>query len=459
MGRCEAQQKKLWIASDALPLSDGHPFFDRLNLLFEKTGFDSFVESACAQFYADRMGRPSLAPGRYFRMLLIGFFLCLDSERRIAWTVNDSISLRRFLRISLDQRTPDHSTLSKTRRRIDVETHQSVFQWVMRRLVDVGLLQGKTLAIDATTLEANAAIRNVVRRDTKEGYEAWLRRLADASGVETPTREALWRFDRGRKKKMSNKEWEHPHDPDARVAKMKDGRVRMAHKVEHAVDLDSGAVAGFTLAPADQGDTKTLGGTLAAEEEGLEAASGEVMEKPEVVADRGYHSDATMTELVASGHRSYVPEPQRGRRHWGGRHEAQAAVYANRRRVRGARGKRLSRLRSEKVERSFAHCYDTGGMRRAHLRGHNNLMKRLFVQCAGFNLSILMRKVWGVGKPRVLQGRRSTRIFGLEAALSGLRRLFSGLRRPPNAIHRVFAVHAAAAALFPYNTGIYPRRC
>lgn len=448
MGRFEAQQTKLWVATHDLLQSQGYPFFERPNRLLEDADFDGFVEAECARFYAKRVGRPSLAPGRYFRMLLVGFFECLESERRIAWRVGDSLSLRRFLGIGLDRRTPDHSTVSKTRRRIDFETHQAVFEWVLRRLEDAELLKGQTLAIDATTLAANAAIRGIVRRDTKEGYDEYLKRLAKESGVETPTRAARRRFDRKRKKKTSNKEWEHPHDPDARVAKMKDGRVRMAHKAEHAVDLESGALVGLTLTPADRGDTKTLKGTLAAAERGLEAASGGREEKPEVVADRGYHSDATLTELATSKHRSYVSEPERGRRRWRGRAAARKAVYGNRRRVLGPRGKRLSKLRSERVERSFAHCYETGGMRRVYLRGHNNILKRLLIHTAGFNLSILMRKVSGAGKPRVLQGRRSELVFGLEAALSGLRRPFGALQRLRVAVSRLLAVHAPAAAAF-----------
>ena len=459
MGRCEAQPEKLWIATDALRKSHAHPFYDRLNQVLEAAGFDRFVESACARFYAARMGRPSVAPGRYFRMILIGFFEGLGSERGIAWKVNDSMSLHQFLRLRLDQPTPDHSTLSKTRQRIDWETHLEVFQWVLRRMEDRGLLKGRSVGIDATLLAANAAIRAVVRRDTEEGYEEWLRRLAKESGVDTPTREALLRFDRGRKKKMSNKEWKHPHEPDSRVAKMKDGRVRMAHKAEHAVDLESGAVVGLTLATADQGDTKTLGATLAAAEQGLEAASGARAEKPEVVADRGYHSDATMTALKASGHRSYVPEPKRDVRRWQGRSEAQSAVYANRRRVRGARGKRLSKLRSEKVERSFAHCYETGGMRQVHLRGHNNILKRLIVHCAAFNLSILMRKVCGVGKPRVLQGRRSAPISGLEAAFSGLRRPFEALSPFWDALFGVSAIQTPVTPPFAWDNRVHPAPC
>ena len=414
LGRCEPQQKKLWVSATELPRSAGHPFYDRLNRILEEAGFDRFVEEECARFYAERMGRPGLAPGRYFRLLLLGFFEGEDSERGIAWRVSDSLSLRQFLKLDLVQRTPDHSTISGTRRRIDLETHAAVFSWVLARMSKAGLLQGRTLGVDATTLEANAAMRSIVRRDTKEGYAEFLRKLASASGIESPSRAELRRFDRKRKKKTSNGEWEHPQDPDARVAKMKDGRTRMAHKAEHAVDLDSGALVAVTVQPADRGDTATLGATLEVAAAELDR-SGEQVGKREVVADRGYHGNATMTGLAASGVRSYVSEPERGRRRWRGAREARAAVYGNRRRIRGSRGMRLSRLRSELVERAFAHCYETGGMRRVHLRGHNNISKRLLVHAAGFNLSVLMRKVSGVGKPRVLQGRLCILISFLDA--------------------------------------------
>jgi transposase len=256
-------------------------------------------------------------------------------------------------------------------------------------------------------------MRSIVRRDTGEGYQEFLTRLATESGIETPTREDLARLDRKRKKKTSNKEWTHPHDPDAKVTKMKDGRTHLAHKAEHAVDVDTGAIIAVTLQGADQGDTTTIVETATAAAEQLEDAQADV-EKPqaleEIVADKGYHSNQTMVDLDAVAVRSYIAEPDRGRRAWSKAPEAQAPVYRNRRRIRGRRGRQLMRRRGETIERSFAHVYDTGGMRRTHLRGHSNILKRLLIHAGGFNLGLLMRQIVGVGTPRGLQGRLAAAI-------------------------------------------------
>jgi len=406
MGTRTTEQSSLWIATSELPKSPGHPFYARLNAILDAHDFDRFVEGLCAGFYAPVMGRPSLPPGRYFRLLLVGYFEGLDSERGIAWRATDSLAVRSFLRLALDEAPPDHSTISRTRRVIDLETHRAVFTWVQQRLVDAGLLKGKTVAIDATTLEANAAMRSIVRRDTGESYQAFLTRLAEASGIKTPTREALVRLDRTRKKKTSNKEWRHPWDPDAKVAKMKDGRTHLAHKAEHAVDLETGAIVAVTLQGADEGDTTTIIETSIAAAEQVEDAQADV-KKPqpleEIIADKGYHSNQTMVDLDAVGIRSYVAEPNRGRRDWSEEPEAQAPVYRNRRRIRGRRGRRLMRRRGEFIERSFAHLYDTGGMRRTHLRGHSNILKRLLIHAGGFNLGLVLRQLIGVGTPRGLQ--------------------------------------------------------
>jgi len=407
MGIRTSEQPPLWIATSDLPASPGHPFYTRVNAILDEAGFDAFVEAQCQRFYAPVMGRPSLAPGRYFRALLVGYFEGLDSERGIAWRAADSLAVRSFLRLGLEDGTPDHSTISRTRRLIDVETHRAVFTWVQERLVAVGLLTGKTVAIDATTLEANAAMRSIVRRDTGESYQDFLLRLAKASGIKTPTREALARLDRKRKKKTSNKEWRHPWDPDARVTKMKDGRTHLAHKAEHAVDLETGAIVAVTLQGADHGDTTTIVETAMAAAEQVEHAQADVtVPQPleEIVADKGYHSNQTMVNFDAAGIRSYISEPDRGRRNWSKAPEAQAPVYGNRRRIRGRRGRRLMRQRGERIERSFAHLYDTGGMRRTHLRGHENILKRLLIHAGGFNLGLLLRAILGVGTPRGLQG-------------------------------------------------------
>jgi len=407
------RQQGLWIPAADIRRSGGHPFYQRLNALLDEEGFDRFVEEKCSRYYAPAMGRPSLCPGIYFRLLMVGYFEGIDSERGIAWRAADSLAVHSFLRIGLDEAMPDHSTISRTRRLIDGETHREVFQWVLERVGSHGLLQGKTVGVDATTLEANAAMRSIVRRDTGESYEEFLIGLAKASGIETPTREDLARLDRKRKKKSSNKDWQSPTDPDAKITKMKDGTTHLAHKAEHAVDLETGAVVAVTLQGADQGDTTTLGLTLAEAGEQIATvlAHPEVGEQvnpqglEEVVADKGYHSNATQTELREFEVRSYISEPKcKGRRNWIGKSAEQAAVYGNRRRIRGERGKRLLRRRGELVERSFAHLYETGGMRRTHLRGHTNILKRLLIHTGAFNLGLILRQILGVGKPRQLQG-------------------------------------------------------
>ena len=422
--RKHARQSTMWVATTDLPRSAGHPFYERLNRVLATAGFDAFVEAECAPFYADGIGRPGLAPGRYFRLLLLGYFEGLDSERAIAWRAADSLSIRHFLDFALDEAPPDHSTLSRTRRLIDVETHQAVFTWVLQRLAGAGLVQGHTLGIDATTLEANAAMRSIVRRDTGEAYEAWLTRRAEAAGITTPTRAELARFDRTRKKKGSNDDWTHPHDPDAKITKMKDGRTHLAHTAEHAVDLETGAVVGVTVQDADDGDTTTMAETLIAAADHLAAVAG-TAGITEVVGDKGYHSNDTMVAFAEQGIRSYVSEPDRGRRHWTGKTAARHAVSANRRRIRGDRGQRLLRQRGELVERPHAHLYDTGGMRRVHLRGHANILKRLLVPVCGANLGLLLRQLTGVCTPRSIQGRATAVCEALTAALRPLWTLFA----------------------------------
>ena len=399
--RDDESQDAMWVATADLPRGAGHPFYERLNQILAKADFDAFVESLCAPCYA-RMGRPSLAPGRYFGLLLVGYFEGLDSELAIAWRAADSLSLRAFLRLAPPAAPRDHSTISRTRRLLSVETHQAVFTWVLEQLADAGLVRGKTVGIDATTLEANAALRSIVRRDTGEEYTAFLTRLAEASGIATPTRAELARFDRSRKQKKttSNAEWTHPHDPDARVTKMKDGRTHLAHTAEQAVDLETGAVVGVTVQGADTGDTTTLVETLIAAAAQVEAVQPDGSGIEELVGDKGYHSNQTVVDLQALGLRSSLSERDRGRRCWKGRQAARDAVYANQR-------------RGELLERPFAHLFETGGMRRVHLRGHPNILKRLLVHVAGCNLGLLLRHLIGVGTPRSLQGRAVARFRAL----------------------------------------------
>jgi transposase len=399
------RQQSMWIATQELPRSASHPFYKRLNRILEQNGFDEYVEQLCESFYAPTMGRPSLAPGMYFRLLMLGYFEGIDSERGIAWRAADSLSVREFVGLELGEAPPDHSTISRTRRLIDVETHRAVFSWILDRLAAAGLVKGETLGVDATTLEANAALRSIVRRDTGEGYEAFLTRLAKASGIATPTREDLARLDRKRPKKGSNDDWTHPQDPDARITKMKDGRTHLAHKAEHAVDLETGAVVAVTVQPADKGDTETVKETLIEAAENVEKAKPQTEIVKELVTDKGYHSNALLEDLAILGVRTYISEPARGRRNWKGKHPARNAVYGNRRRIGGTRGRRLLRQRGERLERPFAHAYETGGLRRVYLRGHSNILKRVLIHIAALNLGLLMRRLVGVGTPRSLQGR------------------------------------------------------
>ena len=414
------RQPTMWVTTTDLPTAVSHPFYRRLNQLLREHGFDDFAEAQCAGFYAETMGRPGLPPGIYFRLLLIGYFEGIDSERGIAWRAADSLALRDFLGVSLDDAPPDHSTISRTRRLIDLETHRAVFTWVLQCLGTAGLVKGKTIGIDATTLEANAALRSIVRRDSGEGYEEFLTKLAKASGIGTPTRADLTRLDRKRKKKGSNDDWTSPADPDAKITKMKDGRTHLAHKAEHAVDLATGAIVGVTVQDAHAGDTTTMPETLAEAVQQLDQVTDEddepVSVADDVVADKGCHSRTVVLELTVHGFRTYISEPDRAPQSWVDQRPARDAVYANRRRIRGGRGIRLLRRRGELLERTFAHAYDTGGMRRTHLRGHDNILKRVLIHTSGFNLGLMMRRAIGVGTPRGLQGR----VTALLAFLAGL---------------------------------------
>ena len=412
MGKRKESQPPLFLITTDLPPTPAHPFYQKLNGLLAQHGFDPLVEELCAKFYHETLGRPSLEPGKYFRLLLIGYFEGIDSERGIAWRCADSASVRSFVGYAINEAAADHSTISRNRRLIDLETHQEIFTWVLQVLAKENLLSGKTVGVDATTLEANAAMRSIIRRDTQESYDEFLTRLAKASGIDTPTREELAKLDKKRKNKASNDDWEHPHDPDARITKMKDGRTHLAHKQEHAVDLQSRAILAVTIQGADTGDTSSVEATLeqtlanlavmAEDEQASDRLHDDLLR--EVVADKGYHSNQTLCDWRQMELRSYMSEPDRGRRNWEGKPDQQKAVYANRRRIRGNRGKRLLRQRGELIERSFAHVLETGGMRRTHLRGHGNILKRMLVHVGGFNLSLVMRKVLGRGTPRGLQG-------------------------------------------------------
>jgi len=427
MGRHQKSQSPLWIAHNELAPSPGHRFYETLNELLREAAFDRHAEALCAPYYeaAHVPGRKSVAPGVYFRMHLVGFFEGIESERGLEWRFADSLSLRQFLGLSLTQRVPDHSTLSRTRQRLPLAAHQAVFALILGIVEAKGLLHGRVLGVDSTYLRADASMKAIVRRDTKESYTEFVTRLAAEAGVDAPTAEDARRLDRKRKgKKTSNREWVSRTDHEARIAKLKDGRTRLAYKPEHVVDLETGAIVAAVVHPADVADPASVEASLTEAEANLQTARGgdaaaqqqdppppEAEDPPaggsrhrrKVVADKGYHKGALLRRLKALRYRTYIPERcQAGRRRWTDKGGTPTAVAFHQNRARGTRplGKRYHRWRAERVERTFAHVCETGGARRTRLRGRANVAKRYLLQAAGANLALVMRTLYGLGTPR-----------------------------------------------------------
>jgi transposase len=411
LGKRKREQQTAWVATTDLPQSPGHPFYKKLNKLLAEAGFDEWLEALCAPYYSADRGRDSIPPGVYFRMILVGYFEGIGSQRGIAWRCSDSRSLAEFLGVPAQQETPDHSSLSRIHDRLPLEVHEAMFVFVLKLAAEQKLLSGKTVAVDSTMLEADAAMKSIVRRATGEDWKTYLRGLAAKEGIENPTDEELRRFDKTRKdKKVPNDEWESPNDPDSRIARMKDGTTHAAYKAEHVIDLKTDLVLSAAIYPADQGDSETLAESIVqAQINVIQAESSANI--AEVVADKGYHAAETLALVNETlGMRTYIPEPKRKRPwKWSERPAAERrAVTANHRRVRDARSKTLQRRRSELVERSFAHVCQTGGARRCWLHGILKVSKRYLLQVAARNLGLIMRKLFGMGTPRGLQNEGNT---------------------------------------------------
>lgn len=411
MGKRKPRQEELFVVSSHLPKSLGHPFYQALNRLLAEAEFDRWIEKRCVRYYEqeEKRGQPSIPPGVYFRMLLVGYFEGLDSQRGIAWRCADSLSLREFLGIPLNEKAPDHSTLSNTRKRLPEEVFDEVFQFVLKIAAEKKLLSAKTVGVDSTLLEANAAMKSIVRRDTGEDWKAYVKRLMLEEGVIAkdyePTDEEVRRYDKQRKnKRVSNDEWLAPHDPESRIAQMKDGRTHLAYKAEHVVDLKSDVILAAEIYPADEGDAQTLVDSVMEAHENVKQAGGETQIE-EVVADKGYHAAETIELADDLNIRTYIPERrQKHRSRWTKKPAAlKRAVYANRRRLRRAKSKTFQRLRSERCERTFAHVCDSGGMRRSWLTKVVNVSKRYLIAAAAHNLGRILRKLFGIGKPKALQ--------------------------------------------------------
>jgi transposase len=400
IGKRISQQNEMFIPAAQIVTGPGHPFYAKLNQVLAEAGFDGFVEKLCCPYYKEG-GRPGIPPGVYFRMVLIGYFEGLDSQRGIAWRCADSLALRTFLGVGLTEATPVHASMTIIRQRLPESVYDQVFVWGLCLLEDKGLLRGKSVALDATTLEANAAMKSIVRKDTGENWKEYLQGLAKAEGIENPTEEDLRRLDRNRPdKKVSNQIWQSPIDPDSRIAKMKDGRTHLAYKAEHAVDVVTEAIVATTVTFADKSDPQSAPNTLSLAEANLVLA-GSQQEMKEAVMDKGYHDNGLLADLRQQGVRTYIPERRQKSRRWTDKpEEHQAAFRANRRRVRGNKGRQLNRWRSERCERTFAHVCETGGGRRTWVRGQVNVSKMHTLKCAAYNLGLMLRKVWGLRKPR-----------------------------------------------------------
>lgn len=409
LGRRRKEEQGAWVATTDLPKSPGHVFYRKLNHVLADTEFDRRVEKLCEPHYASGVGRPGIPPGVYFRMLLVGYFEGIASQRGIAWRCADSLSLREFLGLSATESSPDHSSLTKVRQRLPLEMHVEVFQLVLEIAAEKKLLKGKRVAVDATTLEANAAMKSIVRRDSGEDWKQYLKRLMQEEGLleegDEPTDEDLRRFDKQRKnKKVSNEEWTSPVDPDSRITKMKDGRTHLAYKAENVVDLETDLVLAAEVYPATHGDCDTLVDSLMQAQGHLnQVAEGTQIE--EVAADKGYHGAGSLELADALGFRTYIPEPKhRYPRRWTDKPAShQRAVYNNRQRTKRAKGRRMQRTRSEFIERTFAHMCETGGARRTWLRGLEKVRKRWLIQAAARNLGLILRKLFGIGTARSLQ--------------------------------------------------------
>lgn len=408
--RKKERQQDFWVATTELPRSEGHVFYQKLNKLLCDAGFDEYVETLCEPHYHDTIGRPSIPPGTYFRMLLVGYFEGIGSQRGIAWRCADSLSLREFLSIPLTAHTPDHSSLTRVRDRLPLSIHQQVFQFVLQVADEKGLLKGKTVAVDATTLEANAAMKSIVRRDTGEDWNAYIQRLMQEAGEieagDEPSVEEIARFDRKRKdKKTSNQEWQSKTDPDSRITKMKDGRTHLAYKAEHTIDLETELILAAEVYHANEADAATIGPSISTAQSNVIAAESDA-NMEEGVADKGYYKNETLAELeFTEGLRTYIAEPKfKDRRNWKNKsEELRQAVTNNRRRVQGDRGRTLQRQRSERVERSFAHVCGTGGSRRTWLRSIEKVRKRYLMSAMARNLGLVMRSLFGFGTARSLQ--------------------------------------------------------
>jgi transposase len=402
----KAAQPEFWIAADQVVGAAGSGFYAKLEETLESFGFAAKVRAMCASAYNQSgIGRPGIDPVVYLKMIMVGFFEDLPSERAIAARCADSMSIRAFLKYELHEKTPEHSSFTVIRQRLGLEVYEQIFGLTLQALREHGLLRGKNLGIDSSVIEANASLRALVHRNTEEQYWDYVKRLAAEQGIDPDDAAAVRKFDRNRPGKGSNQEWVNPHDPDAKIGRTKDGATDMIYKPEAVVDLDTGAIVQAQVLPGDAADHQHLAGRVLEAQENLNRAE----EKPldtltvqSITSDKGYYAVSELQTLQGEGIRTVISDPISNRRLYKLELEEQRAVRAARRSVKSKSGKALLRRRGMHIERSFAHILDCGGMRRATLRGWENLNKRYKLAAAFYNLSQLMRKLVGFGTPKQL---------------------------------------------------------
>lgn len=418
------QQQNIWIATSEIVSTPANSFYQKLDGALASLGFGEKVRSLCAPFYENdpsKGGRPGIDPEVYFKMLMIGFFENLSSERGIAARCGDSLSIRGFLHYSLTETTPDHSSLTVIRKRLSEEVFRAVFSLILQALKKHKLLKGKRVAIDASVIEANASLRSLQHRLTGDDYWEYVKKLADAAGVDTRDTAAVRRFDKKREDRTtSNKDWQNPHDLTAKVGRTKRGATRMIYKPEHIVDLDTGAILDADIRAGDEHDTDELAERLLDAEERINTALGDDADIARIeiaVSDKGYYKVSELTALQQHGIKTVISDPIDNRRIEKLPVEQQKAVRAAKRSVTANYGKQLLKRRGMYVERSFEHVLDCGGARHTTLRGTENISKRYMIQTACMNLSLLMRKMIGIGTPKQALAASNEAIIALLATI------------------------------------------
>jgi transposase len=402
--KLKAAQPEFWVSAHELPRSSKATFYTKLDDTLESFGFAAKVRALCAPAYKQSgPGRPGIDPVVYLKMIMIGFFEDLPSERAIAARCADSLSIRSFLNYELDERTPDHSTFTVMRQRLGLEVYQEIFKLTLQALREHGLLRGRNLGIDSSVIEANASLRALVHRNTEEQYWDYVKRLAAENGIDPDDTAAVRKFDRHRPGKGSNQEWQNTHDPDAKIGRTKDGATDMIYKPETVVDLDTGAIVQAEVHPGDQSDHKQMATRVLEAQQTISQVSGEnadALTVTSITSDKGYYAVGELQALQNEGIRTVISDPIDNRRVDKLGPVEQRAVRAAKRSVISKSGKALLRRRGMHIERSFAHILDAGGMRRTTLRGWENLNKRFKLAAAFYNLSQLMRQIFGFGTPK-----------------------------------------------------------